>query len=35
MEVIDNETQKVKISLKTLLHPYNEDYYDGDKTLYL
>lgn len=35
MEVINNETRKVKISLKTRLHPYNQDYYDGDKTLYL
>lgn len=35
MIVIDNETRKVQVLLKTRPHPYNQDYYDGDKTLYL
>lgn len=35
MEVINDGTRKVQVLLKTRLHPYNEDYYDGDKTLYL
>ncbi len=34
MEVINNETRKVQVLLKTRLHPYDQEYYDGDKTLY-